>query len=304
MKSQRLATADLAGIQYMGLDGITSACLRAITCLINGGTRIKQAALITCTQDHAFLFFEEMDEVIAIKAGFGSGYSGEGSRGLANALELLRRHSIDIEEFQVSAEFMHRLAYSCLLQKDVDFIRTASPLRPSRWYDYIYDQGRDLSDNPHLLTRHYPIAIPFAIIDTRILDLAVAFPLNEDTAIISAFRRLEDIVRKRTGLPGEGTKLFSKAFMQEDSPLKWDVPDEGEFKGRASLFNAIFMAFRNARVHREIYSGSDNELREFLLVNELYRLESEAMTETELEKNKKAKQEEDSIMEYLNQKAK
>lgn len=296
MKSQRIATSELAGIQYHGLDGITFSCLKALTSLITAGIRIKQAALISCAQNHAFILIDEFDATIAIKAGFGSGYSGEGSRGLAAALELLRRHAVEIEEFQVDAKFMGRLALSCLLQKDIEFIRAAQPLRPSRWYDYIYDQGLEIADQPHLLTQYYPIVIPFAIIDTRILDLAIAFSLNEDTTIISAFRRLEDIVRKRTGLPGEGTRLFSKAFMQEDSPLKWDVPDDGELKGRASLFSAIFMAFRNARVHREPQSEQNKALREFLLVNELYRLESEAMTETELAANRKAHNEHKPLM--------
>lgn len=285
--SQRIKTTELAGIQYVGLDGITSSCIKAITRLLSSDELIKSASLITCNEHHAFILNTDFDEPIAVKAGFASGYSGEGSRGLATALVLLYRHNIEIEEYIVDSSFMERLASSCLLTKDIELIENGKPRRPSRWSDYVYDQKLELGEKGGHLTRHYPLAVPFAIIDDRIMDLAVSFPQNQDTAIISAYRRLEDLIRKRTGLSGEGSKLFSKAFMQEDSPLRWDVPDESEVKGRASLFSAIYMAFRNARVHREIPPSSDAELREFLLVNELYRLEAEAMTEMELLKKKK-----------------
>ncbi len=46
------------------------------------------------------------------------------------------------------------------------------------------------------------------------------------------------------------------------------------------------MAFRNARAHREIKPALEAELREFLLVNELYRLEAEAVTEAELQEKR------------------
>lgn len=285
-KSQRLLISDLAGIQYIGHCGITASCIAAITLLLNGGQQIKNAFLITCEADHAFLLVDEFDDVIAIKDGFSSGYSGEGPRGLATALVLLHRHNIEIEEYKVTSSFMERLAQSCLLHDDLDFILKGRPVRPRRWHDYVYDQGQDLNPAGKRFSRHYPLTIPFGLVDERIIDLAVNFYGNEDATIISAFRRLEEIIRKRTGLTGEGSKLFSKAFFADDAPLRWDVPDENEGKGRASLFSAIYMAFRNARAHREIEPRSDSELREFLLANELYRLEAEAMTEQELKKKK------------------
>ena len=73
-----------------------------------------------------------------------------------------------------------------------------------------------------------------------------------------------------------GGKLFSKAFLASDAPLTWDVPDESEIKGRATLFTATFSAFRNARMHRELRQGTEETLREFLLVNELFSLERSA----------------------------
>lgn len=281
-KPQHLQSTELAGIQYMGLNGITSSCLSAITCLINGGKHLKKAHLISHNSKHAFLIITAHDEIIAIKSGFSSGYSGEGPRGLAIALALLNRHKVEIEECRVDSLLMERLDYSCLLQRDVKLIQKQDAIRPSKWHDYAYDQEIDPYDSNKRISRYYPSTIPFSIIDERIMDLAVDFHGNEDASIISAYRRLEDVVRKRTSLPGESTKLFSKAFLADDRPLSWDVPDEGEAKGRANLFNATYMAFRNARVHREKNCELEAELREFLLVNELYKLEAEALTDSEL----------------------
>lgn len=292
MKSQRLLCRDLAGIQYIGLTGITSSCITAITRLINGGEFIRNAHLITCGADHAFLLITEREEVIAVKAGFSSGYSGEGPSGLATALMLLYRHKVEIEEYIVEPPFLERLEYSCLLQDDLNTIENQIPVRPRKWYDYVYERGKSLELHGRGLSHHYPLTLPFGLIDERIIDLAVSFYENEDAAIIAAYRRLEDILRDRTGLAGEGTRLFSRAFIADDSPLRWDVPDEGEAKGRGNIFIATYMAFRNARVHRELSFDSDAMLREFLLVNELYRLEAESMTESEL----KAKRETESTL--------
>jgi hypothetical protein len=282
LKSQRLSSSELAGIQYLGLDGITEPCVSAIGQQMSGNEITLKACLLTCESHHAFLLFTESNNVVAIKSGFASGYSGEGAHGLAKALMLLYRHNVEIEEYIVDQAFFERLEFSCLRQTDVEAIENGNPVRPRKWHDYVYDRGLNLHSEKQQLSRHYPAGIPFGLIDERIIDLAIKFRNDDDAAIIAAFRRLEDVVRTRTGLLGEGVKLFSKAFLSDDSPLGWDVSDEGELKGRGSLFGAAFMAYRNARVHREIKSGSLSSLREFLLVNELYHLEAEALTKDEL----------------------
>ncbi|MCH8504956.1 MAG: hypothetical protein LAT50_11610, partial [Ectothiorhodospiraceae bacterium] len=47
-------------------------------------------------------------------------------------------------------------------------------------------------------------------------------------------------------------------------------------KGRANLFVGVYMANRNRRAHKELPSKLSDELREFLLVNELFLLEAES----------------------------
>ncbi len=280
--NQRLLLRELAAIQYIGMDGVTAPCIAAIALqLSRSEERIQKAALLTCGAYHGFLLFTEYDGITAVKPGFASGYSGEGPSGLAAALMLLQRHNVDIEEYIVDQAFFERLGFSCLLERDVTAIKTDVPVRPQRWYDYVHPYC-DEPDTENGLSNYYPLDLPLGLIDERIVDLALKFRDDEDAAIISAFRRLEDILRKRTGLTGEGANLFSKVFMTDTAPLRWDVMDNGEAKGRASLFSATYMAYRNARVHREVELSSKGAFREFLLVNELYLLEAEAMTEAEL----------------------
>jgi hypothetical protein len=53
---------------------------------------------------------------------------------------------------------------------------------------------------------------------------------------------------------------------------------EGEKSGRAMLFSGTYMAYRNRRAHREIKdSHFAAQLSEFLLVNHLFRLETESV---------------------------
>ena len=74
-----------------------------------------------------------------------------------------------------------------------------------------------------------------------------------------------------------GVKLFAKAFQVDDSVLCWENLDSGESKGRASLFTSVYMAYRNNRAHQEPRHNVSDDIREFMLVNQLFVLESEAV---------------------------
>ena len=110
-------------------------------------------------------------------------------------------------------------------------------------------------------------------VDGRIIDLATSFWEGPDERLLIGYRRLEDIVRKRTGINEHGAKLFSQAFGGPSAKLGWKDLDGGERAGRASLFTAAFMAYRNPRAHREVEGDANDQLAEFLLLNHLYRLE-------------------------------
>jgi hypothetical protein len=212
---------------------------------------------------------------IAIKSGFSSGYGGEGPRTFSYVLQLLDSHGAEIEEYNVDASVIERLDNSALTLPDLKKLDQSKPIRPSRWHSYVhkddYEHGRDGT-----LWRDFPPIVPFAIIDNRIMDLAVSFWKDPDDKLLKAYRRLEDLVRDRTGVREHGTKLFSQVFIGDNPRLTWQNVDGAEKIGRAQLFTAAYMAYRNPRAHRELKSCQDAQLSEFLLLNHLFRLEREA----------------------------
>jgi hypothetical protein len=88
---------------------------------------------------------------------------------------------------------------------------------------------------------------------------------------------LEDLVRERTASKAHGHKLFINAFQGEKSFLHWNLGDEGEHAGRANLFIGTYLAHRNPRAHRQLEKNARSQLAEFLLLNHLFGLESEAV---------------------------
>ncbi|MDF3123577.1 TIGR02391 family protein [Rheinheimera sp. 1928-s] len=282
---QKLKIKDLAGIEYYGTAGITARCLRVLTMAIQAGDTIEKAYLLSDFDNksgcgtHCFLLFAKHGDPIAIKSGFASGYSGEGPRGLSSALQILIRHNIDIEEYDIDKSFIERVDSSCLTQADLEMLEAKRPARPTRFYGFIllHDDHHLYDDN--LVKGLFAQEVPYHIVDNRIMKEAIDLKYNPDANLMTCYRRLEDIIRKRTGLDGQsGTKLFSQAFLNNDAPLHWpDLPD-AEAKGLASLFSAVYMAYRNSRAHKENETTPADAMREFLLINQLFILESEAHT--------------------------
>lgn len=260
---------------YLGEAGVTETCLYSLCNLIQTNTDLSYALLLTNDQSHGFILTDQSDSYYIIRSGFTSGYPGEGPKGLAKALTILNKHQIDTEEVMIPAKLMNKVNNSSLCDNDIDFIFREKVIRPIRLHDYIYPFQNEVASSH--LKRYYPLELPYSIVDDRIFDLALLFKQDPDSALTKAYKRLEDIVRERTGLNEHSTKLFSQAFIQPNSPLSWDMPDKSEIMGRASLFTGTYQAFRNARTHRE--KPEENlfhQYREFLLINELYLLEAEA----------------------------
>lgn len=87
---------------------------------------------------------------------------------------------------------------------------------------------------------------------------------------------VEGLVRGRhielAGL--SAAKLFSKAYQGENALLEWPDVEKSEAEGRASLFIGVFKSYRNKRAHHEEDTDLKSAVREFLLLNELFLLES------------------------------
>lgn len=268
--------SELAGIQYVG-NGYSKSCVDAVRRLVQYGESIERVDVLTCDGSHGLLLHLDSEGLIAVKAGFASGYSGEGPRSFAAVLELLDAINVLVTEREVSASVMQRLEASALTKADLAAIEGGTPL-PRRIDDYIrpYEERRGAPARP---LAELDVTMPWAILDPRLTDLALSFFDDPDDALLKGFRRLEGVVRTRTGLSEHGKRLFAAAFNGDQSPLMWPVNDPAEQIGRAQLFVGAFMAFRNPRAHREDDSTDyATPLREFLVLNELYRLESEAVS--------------------------
>lgn len=261
---------------YLGESGVTETCLYSLCNLIQTHADLSYALLLTYEQSHALILKDESNTYNIIRSGFTSGYSGEGPKGLAKALTILNKHQIEIEEILITSKVMDKLNNTSLSDQDIDFIFREKVVRPIRLHDYIYPFSYKVS-KASKLKRYYPLELPYSIIDNRIFDLALLFKQDPDSALTKAYKRLEDIVRTRTGLTEHSTKLFSQAFNTSDAPLTWFVPDKSEVVGRANLFLGTYQAFRNARTHREKMKTLYTNIESFcLLINELYLLESYA----------------------------
>lgn len=266
----------LAGIQYVGLPGISEACAEAIQRMLQYNDHIVSARVLTSDHDHCLLLVVDEYDKVAVKSGFASGYGGEGPRALARVLQLLLDHRVDIEEVEVERAVLDRLDASGLSAKDLETIDAAEPVRPMRIYDYIYDAMGPASSLGMHWSR-FPAVLPFSIIDKRIADLALRFLAEPSDTLLKGFRRLEDTVRQRTESQEHGAKLFSQAFQGDEAKLVWQEALPSEVVGRVNLFTGAYMAHRNPRAHREIREDMTALLSEFLLLNHLFKLEANAV---------------------------
>lgn len=267
--------AELAGIEYHGVAGSSEDCRLAVLRLIQYPPPITRARVVTNNSTHCLLLTTEVGDAIAIKSGFASGYGGQGPAALSAVLQLLVDHRVEVDDIEVDSLMIERIDQSGLTSNDLAKLISAPPIRPGRWAQYISDADMDRAQVGALGSEFWPI-IPFAIVDPRIMDLAEDFWADPDARLMTAYRRLEDIVRERTGLQEHNAKLFSAAFSGDTAPLTWSAPDKAERQGRANLFSAVFMAYRNPRAHREL--RTPEAVSEFLLINQLFKLEGEAIS--------------------------
>jgi len=281
----------LAAIEYVGLPGISEECARAVERIVQFGDVLERVIVVTCENAHCLLVRRGEHDWVAVKSGFSSGYLGAGPNALARVLYLLNFHGIPIEEVCVEESLLERIDNSALTRRDLEALIAAAPVRPQRWYSYVYDVYGDEVDVTDIEQcfrpeyeyprrspwGHMPPVIPLSVVDSRLWDLARDFWLDPDAKLLTGFRRLEEVVRRKTGLTDSGQKLFARAFDRSAELLEWPNLDPGEHQGRVIVFVGVYMALRNARAHRELKCSPDEFLAELLLVNQLFRWEREAV---------------------------
>jgi hypothetical protein len=222
------------------------------------------------------------DDRVAIKSGFTSGYGGQGPRTFSRVLQLLDSHGAEIQELVVSLEFIERIDRSALTFADLASVYGEGARRHARWRDYVDEDHWEAAKKGTLWSEEFPPLLPFALIDARIVDLALTFGNNPGANIITGFCRLEDIFRSRTGSEDHSAKLFDVAFAGGlESKLYWENVGAGEQGARLSLFKGVYMTYRNPRAHREMQSEAHELYSEFMMLNQLFLLESTAVARPE-----------------------
>ncbi|MEM9383424.1 MAG: TIGR02391 family protein [Pseudomonadota bacterium] len=262
-------------IEYRGRSGATQTCLTALAELLQRHWEISHTALVTCGQNHGFVVIVQESWPIVIRSGFSSGYNGEGPRGLATALSLLGERNTEVEEYCVPKSFMQRLNNAQLLAKDIERLIAQKPVRPTRIYDYIWSgtDGKRLG-----FYDAYPLTLPCAVLDPRLDKVLPQYLVDPDATLLKAYVQLESRIRERSQAGKEpGVRLMRKAFNPDNALLKWHGRDREEAQSLMHIFSGVYGAFRNRRAHEPVTSTPDLALRELLLLNELYRLESEAV---------------------------
>lgn len=294
MFEKKVELNKLAQLEYHGTPGITQDCLDALAVVLQFGEPIKSAWLISGEKDHsgcrdhALILNSEAEHQTVINSGFRSGYGGEGPKGLSKAIQLLEKHEIQIQEFEVKQTLISRIQKCCLLTKDLEKI-TDNPIHGGHFYDYIwYDpkKGGYTFDDTAIKQLYKP-AVPLAIVDQRIFDLALMLEEQPDETLFKGYRRLEGIVREmHPDLELKSAKdLFTQAYLRKDSALYWPALSASECEGRAHLFIGAFQVYRNERIHNEPnHYDLHSAVREFLLLNELYVLQSSSIVRPHEEK--------------------
>jgi len=271
--------SELAGIQYLGRADITASCLKAMRLLIAAGERIDSGFLLSSGNTHAFLLnMGEPDypDWLAIKAGFSSGYSGEGPRSLSEAIALLFTFGVYPNEVKVDRDLLQRLDQSALTHKDMAFITTARHISATEVAMYMWDE-HVTTKNPGRSLQALPTPVPWGALDHRLKDLANRFDEDPDYALMAGFRRLEDLVRERIGTDVAESKVFVQAFSGDKPKLVWPGISNAERIARSNLFVGAYGAFRNPRAHKEQRQDRATQLSELHVLNMLYRLESTAI---------------------------
>jgi len=240
-----------ASLEFIGMEGISTICVTSIIELIQGGNRISRAFILTHDNNHCLYLEIEPLRAILVKSGFSSGYNGEGPNSFSYVLALLEVHGAEIDEFSVNKKNLTKIDRNELRKHELLSILKSHPIRPLRWHDY---KNRDINSNLFSAKhwQRFPLVMPFKIIDAELFDLALSFWEAPSDKLMQGYRRLEDIVRKKSEIDGHGARLFNRAFMGNSSVLYWDEIGESEQIGRANLFIGLYCGYRNPRAHKKL----------------------------------------------------
>jgi len=85
-----------AGIEYVGIAGISKDCQDAVLRFIQFGNRITEVRILSAKSRHCLLLTRDGGDHVAVKSGFATGYDGEGPRRFSYVLQILDSHGADL----------------------------------------------------------------------------------------------------------------------------------------------------------------------------------------------------------------
>jgi hypothetical protein len=259
-------------IEYGGSDGITETCLDAVFRYINYGDQINEVDILTYNMDHALLMRFGDGHCAFIRSGFSSGYSGEAPKGLALVIQIFLSLNVRIREYNVNRSFFKRVNAALIRMKDLVYLNKLKACKPLS-YDRFVSLNQMNAAFEHQVWSKLKEPIPYALFDTRIADLVQEYREKPNDALLTGYKRLENILQAKFITKSFGLNLI-KEIMDKKNSIWTPGISEGVQKGRSLLFQGCFSSFRNELAHNE-FVHVEYGLSEFLLLNLLFLYEKD-----------------------------
>ncbi len=287
---RRIFEADLiarADLRYVGNGGLTQSCIRAIETIIQTEGVPDEAVVLSCNQDHClFLHGYDLEQDTIVEQGFGSGYYGEGAKGLSWAVSVLEMLGTKLFEVDVDIGVMRRIERHALSDSDVDIFFDRKVRR-----DSAFRYARDLPVAPVFTSGKWPI--PIGHLDQRLVPNVINILKNADSwsaELANAYAIVEDAIRHKVNSTGfdasklVGVRLIKAAFGEPRNGnvpeiigcLEWIGLSQNETWGRSFIYRGAFQAFRNKRAHNIVSDNLVQDFAELFLVNMMLSMEKDA----------------------------
>jgi len=117
------------------------------------------------------------------------------------------------------------------------------------------------------LLKRYPCVIPWATLDPRIIDLALILNRGDSSAVSRAFNRFETTLKERAGNNSGSLRAAANAVFSNGGAN--DLPSAAE-----KLVTSVYTLLRNLRAHEEHHFSREEDIRCFVLINELFLMEA------------------------------
>ncbi len=175
--------SDRQTVQYFGKSGYTEPCLQAVNAILNSGILPKTVTIVSehrvtrqARQDHLFIFWDwGYIPVVIVPSGFSSGYPGEGPKGYALAICMIREKQIPIDWITVNSRDFNSLDKGLIQYEDDPLImdikaKTEGLTWP--WYEWVPENLEEALERGQLWRHAYlqsyqadPITIAISNID-------------------------------------------------------------------------------------------------------------------------------------------